>query len=105
MSRLKESDFAEVVFDHIFLESFPTEKSAYYKDITDIERDKQFDQFRSKLIWHINHSLSKRQKEVMKLIMAVKRQSQIGQILGIKQQVVFIYKKRAINRLKKILGL
>jgi len=73
MSGSKESEFAEVVFDRFILESFSTDKSAYYKDESDIVRDKRFDKIRSKFIWHINHSLSKRQKEVIKLIMTGKK--------------------------------
>ena len=103
MSRRKESDFAEVNIERILLESFPIEKSAYYKDKTDLKRDERFGKIRSKVLWHINHTLSRRQKEVMKLLLLGKRQAEIGRILGIKQQVVYIYKKRAINKLHTII--
>jgi DNA-binding CsgD family transcriptional regulator len=103
MKKRKESDFAEVNFERILLESFPLEKSAYFKDKNDLKRDERFEKIRSKVYWHINHSLSRRQKQVMKLLLLGKKQAEIGRILGIKQQVVYIYKKRAIKKLRSVI--
>lgn len=103
MERKKESDFAEVLVDRLFMESFTNEASAYYKTAEDIERDEQFEKYKSRLKWHMNHSLSKRQKQVIRLYLEGKKQREISEILGIKQQVVSIYKKRAINKLREVL--
>jgi RNA polymerase sigma factor (sigma-70 family) len=97
----KESNFAEVQVDRLFMESFANEASAYYKTAQDIERDEQLEKYKSRLKWHMNHSLSRRQKQVMRLYLEGKRQREIGDILGIKQQVVSIYKKRAISKLRE----
>ncbi len=99
----KESDFAEVLVDRLFMESFANEASAYHKTEEDIERDEQFEKYKSRLKWHMNHSLSKRQKQVIRLYLEGKKQREISEILGIKQQVVSIYKRRAINKLRNIL--
>ena len=104
MSEFKESDFAEIAFERFILESFSSESSAYHKDDNDLKRDEELDKIRGKVIWHINHSLSKRQKEVIKLILAGKKQTEIGKILNIKQQVVYIYKQRAIKKLQKVMA-
>lgn len=103
MTERREADFAEVAVDRLIVESFPNEASAYFR--TDIEksRDDILDSFRSKLRWHLTRSLSQRQREVMKLYLQGKKQREIAEILGIKQQVVSIYKQRAIKKLKKIL--
>jgi len=96
----KESDFVEIIFDKLILEAYPVESSAYFRDEIEKKRQETLDRYRSKVIWHINHSLSKRQKEVLKLILMGKKEAEIGNILGIKQQVVNIYKQRAIKKLK-----
>ena len=101
MEQKKESNFAEVQVDRLFMESFANEASAYYKTAQDIERDEQLEKYKSRLKWHMNHSLSRRQKQVMRLYLEGKRQREIGDILGIKQQVVSIYKKRAISKLRE----
>lgn len=95
-----ESDFVEILFDNLILESFPIESSPYYRDEVEKKQQDKLDQYRNKVRWHINHSLSVRQKEVLKLFLMGKRESEIGHILGIKQQVVNIYKQRAISKLK-----
>jgi DNA-binding CsgD family transcriptional regulator len=100
MSEFKESDFVEIIFDKLILESFPLEKSPYYS----AEGEKFTDNLRNKLVWHINHSLSQRQKEVLRLYLQGKKEVEIGSILGVRQQVVNIYKRRAIKRLKAILS-
>lgn len=103
MSRKKEHDFAEVAVDRLLVESFANEASAYFRTAVDESREELFDRYRTKLKWHLNHSLSMRQKQVLKLYLKGKKQREIGIILGIKQQVVSIYKHRAINKLKKIM--
>lgn len=103
MARKKESDFAEVIVDQLFIESFPVESSAYHKTDSEKYQDKKLDKFRSKFRWHLSRSLSARQKQVMKLTLAGKKQREIAVILGITQQVVSIYKHRAINKIRKLL--
>jgi RNA polymerase sigma factor (sigma-70 family) len=103
MPSKREPDFAEVAVDRLIVESFANEASAYFKSNEDLAHDELFDRYRSKLRWHLNHSLSRRQKQVMKLYLMGKKQREIGEILGIKQQVVSIYKRRAIKKLRNIL--
>lgn len=104
MPSRRESKFAEVMVDRLLVESFANESSAYFKTMEDRARDDMFDHYRSRLKWHLSRSLSKRQKEVMQLYLMGKKQREIGAILGITQQVVSIYKRRAINKLRKILS-
>ncbi len=103
MTKHRESDFAEVAVDRLLMESFPNEASAYFA--TDVEQSHHsfYDTFRSKLRWHLARSLSPRQCDVMKLTLQGKKQREIAEILGIKQQVVSIYKYRAIRKLRKLL--
>lgn len=103
MANKSETFFAEVLVDRLLMESFANEASAYFQTSQDRVRGEIFDTYKSKLKWHLNHSLSLRQKQVMKLCLLGKKQREIGEILGIKQQVVSIYKKRAINKLRKVL--
>ncbi len=103
MSKRDESFFAEVAVDQLVLDAFGSETSAYYKNASDIDRDELFDKFQSRLRWHLARSLSPRQKEVMRLYLMGKKQREIGALLGIKQQVVSIYKTRAIKRLRELL--
>ena len=100
----RESDFAEVAVDRLFLESFANEQSPYHLEETDELIRKRLDQIRSKLKWHIDHSLSKRQKEVLKYYLTGKTERQIADLLGVTQQVVNIYKHRAIKKLHKLLS-
>ncbi len=104
MSARQEFEFAEVLVDKLFLESFPNERSAYYAALSETERREALDRFRSRVHWHIGHSLSRRQKEVIKLYLQGKTEREIAQILGITQQVVHTYKHRAINKLRKIIA-
>lgn len=57
---------------------------------------------RKRLRWHLNHSLSDRQKQVIRYYLMGKKEREIAQLLGIKQQVVNIYKQRAIRKLRQI---
>jgi RNA polymerase sigma factor (sigma-70 family) len=102
MAPKRESDFAEINIDWL-IEQFPNEASAYHKTSEDQAQDELFDQFRSRLKWHLAHSLSVRQKEVMILFLQRKTEREIATVLGVKQQVVNTYKRRAINRLRKLL--
>ncbi len=99
----RESDFAEVAVDRLFLESFANEQSPYHTEEGDEIMRGDLDKLRSKLKWHINHSLSKRQKEVIRFYLKGKTERQIATILGVTQQVVNIYKHRAIKKLYKIM--
>lgn len=103
MPSKNEKDFAEVAVDRLFIESFANEASAYHITDEDATRVEFLDRYKSKIKWHLNHSLSPRQKQVMKLYLMGKKQREIAAILGIKQQVVSIYKHRAINKLKNII--
>lgn len=87
----------------MLMESFSNDSSAYFKDSGDHQRDKLFDFFRTKFKWHISRSLSPRQRQVITLTIRGKKQCEIAAILGITQQVVSIYKKRAIKRLRSLL--
>lgn len=104
MTAPKESEFAEIAIDRLLLESFPLEKSVYYKDLSDKAREEMLDKIRSRVKWHISRSLSKRQKEVLKLILRGKKESEIAEILGITRRVVNTYKHRAINKLRGLLN-
>jgi RNA polymerase sigma factor (sigma-70 family) len=104
MDEARRSNYAEIPVDRLIMESFPLERSPYHQTKRDEKYLADLDRLRNKLNWHIDHSLSKRQKEVIKLYLIGKKQREIGKILGIKQQVVSIYKSRAINRLRRALG-
>jgi len=60
------------------------------------------DSARKRLRWHVNHSLSDRQKQVIKYYLMGKKEREIAHLLGITQQVVNIYKQRAIRKLRQI---
>lgn len=99
----KEFEFAEVLVDKLFLESFANEQSAYHGEDTESSLSRKMDRFRSKLSWHIRNSLSSRQKQVIQYYLSGKKEREIASILGITQQVVNIYKHRAIKKLQKVL--
>ncbi len=103
MGKRIESEFAELPVDKLILESFANAQSAYH--ITDSERAsaEQLSRFRKKLMWHIGHSLSGRQKQVIRAFLAGRRERETARELGITQQVVNIYKHRAIKKLHNIL--
>lgn len=104
MPRKKESDFAEIMVDRLFLESFANEQSAYHSHSSSRSTGAGLEKFRSKLQWHIDHSLSTRQKQVIKHYLTGKKERQIAQILGVAQQVVNIYKWRAIKKLQRVMA-
>ncbi len=105
MAPRKEHDFAEVLVDKLFLESFANEQSPYYSNGLDSSQGPALDKFRSRLRWHVDNSLSRRQKQVIRHYLSGRKEREIASILGITQQVVNIYKHRAIRRLQKIMVL
>lgn len=101
MTSEREFRFAEILVDRLFLESFSNEQSAYNLSFERKINPQKRAKLLSKLKWHINHSLSNRQKEVIKYYLKGKKEREIAEILGITQQVVNIYKQRAIKKLSK----
>ena len=99
----EEFKYAEILVDRLFLESFANEQSPYYSDNKIIFSRKNLDEMRSKLKWHIGHSLSKRQKQVIKHFLKGKTEREIAKVLGVTQQVVHIYKHRAIIKLHRVM--
>ena len=104
MEKPRESDFAELPVNRAILESFANEQSAYYQPDEEGKASEGLDRFRDKLVWHINHSLSVRQKQVLRSFLAGRKERETARILGVTQQVVNIYKQRAIKRLHKLLA-
>lgn len=103
MPHRREYDFAEVLVDQLLLESFANERSPYFNSEDEPPRPQLLEKFRGKLVYHINNSLSVRQKQVIRSFLRGKREREIAAELGITQQVVHIYKQRAIKKLGKIL--
>jgi DNA-binding CsgD family transcriptional regulator len=96
----REHQFAEVVFERLSLENMARERSAYYESEEESRRREVMLKLEPKLKWHIRNSLSRRQREVIRLILKGKTEREIAAILGITQQVVHIYKHRAIKKLR-----
>jgi len=103
MTGRPRSSFAEIAVEKLIIESFANEASAYFEGSLSGKDGERFDRFRSRLKWHIAHSLSSRQKQVIQLYLCGKTLREIGAILGIKHQVVFVYKRRAINALRRLI--
>lgn len=101
--RRQESDFAEVLVDRLMLESFANEQSAYHDRKENQAKRRLLARFHTRLKWHIDHSLSSRQKQVIRAYLSGHREREIASSLGITQQVVNIYKRRAIKRLHELL--
>jgi RNA polymerase sigma factor (sigma-70 family) len=102
MASKKEYEYAEILVDKLLLESFANERSPYHSVDGHQISGRSFDKFRSRLKWHIRNSLSKRQKQVIEYYLAGKTEREIAHVLGITQQVVNIYKHRAIKKLHKV---
>lgn len=102
MTPRKEYDFAEIMVDRLLLESFANEQSPYHNSTNDEPGNRSFERLRSKLKWHIRNSLSKRQKQVIEYYLRGKTEREIARLLGITQQVVNIYKHRAIKKLHQM---
>ena len=103
MGKRQEFEFAEVPVDKLILESFANEHSAYYFADAGSGSSEKLDKLRNRLRWHINNTLSERQKQVIRQVLAGKREREIAQLLGVTQQVVNIYKHRAIRKLHQAL--
>jgi DNA-binding NarL/FixJ family response regulator len=103
MTSEKEFRFAEVLVDRLFLESFSNEQSAYHSALERKLDPKKRQKLLSRLKWHIKNTLSKRQREVLKYYLKGKKEREIAEKLGVTQQVVNIYKQRAIRKLTKAL--
>ena len=104
MAKRKEFEFAELPVDKLILESFANAQSAYHKADHDGATDQALSKFRQKLLWHVGHSLSARQKQVIRAFLAGHKERETARVLGITQQVVNIYKQRAIKKLHKLLA-
>ena len=100
----KQADFAEILVDQLRLESFANEQSAYHSGDVEPKHARMLDLYRGRLKYHISHSLSKRQAQVIKAYLKGQRERQIAAELGVKQQVVNTYKHRAIKKLHKLLS-
>lgn len=103
MGKRKEFEFAELLVDKVILESFANAQSAYHTGEGERTTSEHLSRFRQKLLWHIGHSLSKRQHQVIRAYLAGCKERDTAQELGITQQVVNIYKQRAIKKLQKLL--
>jgi DNA-binding NarL/FixJ family response regulator len=99
----KEHDFAEVLVDHLILESFSNEQSPYFPADREPTISAALQKLESKLKYHVSHSLSHRQKDVVRRYLRGATEREIAAELGVSQQVVHIYKQRAIKRLHKLL--
>lgn len=103
MSSKREFEFAEVIVGKLLMESFANEQSPYHEQDKDESVKSFLEKYHGKLKWHIEHSLSPRQKEVIKHYLKGEKEREIAEFLGITQQVVNIYKQRAIKRLQRLL--
>jgi DNA-binding NarL/FixJ family response regulator len=104
MLRRSEAEFAEVMVGRLLLEAFANERSAYHQSAEELDSKTSLDRYRGKLKYHIRNSLSPRQKQVITQYLRGKKEREIAQVLGITQQVVNIYKHRAIKRLHQLLA-
>ncbi|MEA2030338.1 MAG: LuxR C-terminal-related transcriptional regulator [candidate division Zixibacteria bacterium] len=100
----QEFEFAEIMVDKLLLESFSNEQSPYYVEKVKKPSHKNLNRYRYRLKWHIGHSLSKRQKQVIEYYLKGNTERSIAKSLGITQQVVHIYKHRAIKKLQERLS-
>jgi DNA-binding NarL/FixJ family response regulator len=104
MTPRQEYEFAELPVDKQILESFAESQSAYHRTAPEEAVVRKLSRFRTRLLWHINHSLSKRQKQVMRAYLAGQKQRETARELGVSQQVVNIYKRRAIKKLHGLIA-
>ena len=103
MGKRKEYEFAELPVDKLILESFANTQSAYHISESEPDARELSQHFRQKLRWHIGHSLSERQQQVIRAFLAGRKERETARELGVTQQVVNIYKHRAIKKLHKLL--
>jgi FixJ family two-component response regulator len=104
MGKREEYEFVELPVDKLILESFGDTQSAYHTYPDEANKADHHGRFRKKLMWHISHSLSPRQKQVIRAFLAGHKERDTARDLGITQQVVNIYKHRAIKKLNKLLS-
>ena len=86
----KESENTEILIGKILIKLYADENLSIEK-------------LKNNVKWHIDNSLSPRQGQVMKYYLNGKKEREIANLLGITQQVVNIYKQRAIKKLNKLL--
>jgi len=103
MRKRKEFEFAELPVDKLILESFANAQSAYHIEESERTSGAGLSRFRQKLLWHIGHSLSPRQQQVIRAFLAGRKERDTARELDISQQVVNIYKQRAIKKLHRLL--
>ena len=99
----KEFQFAEVQVGKLLLETFANEQSPYHPSQQPHEIRELLTKHSRRLKYHIARSLSDRQKQVIKHYLMGLREREIAAKLGITQQVVNIYKHRAIKKLARIM--
>ncbi len=89
----------EALVERLFVESKANEDSIYANGYYVAMDEKRRAELIAKFTWHVNHSLSPRQKQVLKLHLIGCTEREIATQLGVTQQVVHIYKVRAFNKL------
>lgn len=99
----REFEFAEVLVGKLLLETFANEQSAYHPSEENSKTRELLTRHGRRLKYHISRSLSERQKQVIKHYLMGLKEREIAAKLGITQQVVNIYKQRAIKKLSKIM--
>jgi RNA polymerase sigma factor (sigma-70 family) len=103
MARREEFEFAEVLVGKLLLEAFANEQSAYHQGSDQDSSRSALEKFRGRLKYHIDRSLSPRQRQVIRQYLTGRKEREIAASLGITQQVVNIYKHRAIKKLHRLL--
>jgi RNA polymerase sigma factor (sigma-70 family) len=99
----REFEFAEVLVGKLLLETFANEQSAYHSSEEISKTRDLLSRHGRKLKYHISRSLSERQRQVIKHYLMGLKEREIAAKLGITQQVVNIYKQRAIKKLARIM--
>lgn len=101
MGKNAEYLFAEVLMDPEIMEKYSNEQSVHHQSEEDKYYSSLYKKYEHKLKWHIQNSLSERQREVIRLIMDGRTEREIAEILSVSHQVVHIYKTRAIKKLQE----
>lgn len=100
----REFKFAEVLVSKLLLETFANEQSPYHPSNQTVATRDLLDKHGRRLKYHIARSLSQRQREVIRHYLRGLKEREIAQKLGITQQVVNIYKHRAIKKLAQVMA-
>lgn len=100
----REFQFAEVLVSKLLLETFANEQSPYHPSDQTLATRDLLDKYGRRLKYHISRSLSLRQRQVIKHYLMGLKEREIAQKLGITQQVVNIYKHRAIKKLAQVMA-